>query len=388
MNIHEYQSKELLRRIGVPVPPGTVACSAAEAVAAAGSLPGPAWVVKAQILAGGRGKGGGVRICRSPEEVGEAAGAILGMRLVTAQTGPEGKLVSRVLVEQGAMIAREMYVSVVLDRARGCLTVMASPDGGMDIEQAASSAPGRIVAVRTDTAARLWPFQLRRLLKALGLSGAAARAGAALLQQLASFAEAHDATLVEVNPLALTADGQLLVIDAKMDFDDSALKRHPEIEAMRDPEEGDPLERRAREQGVNYVRLHGSVGTMVNGAGLAMATMDAVKQAGAEPANFLDVGGGADAKAVAAGFSIILSDPRVRCILVNIFGGILRCDIVARGIADAARSIGLQLPLVIRLEGTNVEEGRRILRESGLAFHEAASMSDAARRAAELAGGA
>ena len=286
------------------------------------------------------------------------------------------------------MIAREMYLSVVLDRTRGCLTVMVSPDGGMDIEQVASSAPERIVAVRTDTAARLWPFQMRRLLKALDLSGASARAGAALLQQLASFAEAHDATLVEINPLAVTADGQLLVIDAKMDFDDSALKRHPEIAAMRDPEEDDPLERRAREQGVNYVRLHGSVGTMVNGAGLAMATMDAIKQAGAEPANFLDVGGGADAKAVAAGFSIILSDPRVRCILVNIFGGILRCDTVARGIVDAARSIGLQLPLVIRLEGTNVEEGRRILRESGLAFCEAASMSDAARRAAERAGGA
>lgn len=384
MNIHEYQAKGLLKEFGVPVPQGGLAVTPQEARAVAESLPGPVWVVKAQIHAGGRGKGGGVKVCKSPDAVEEAARAILGMQLVTHQTGPEGKKVHKVWVEQGTDIARELYLSVVLDRAAACLTVMASPDGGMDIEAVAEKTPERIFTTRLDGCLRIWPYQAQSLFFGCGLTQAQVGEGVKLLQGLVELAAAKDATLVEINPLAVTGDGHLVALDAKMNFDESGLKRNPDIAALEDPEEGDPLERKGQEMGVNYVRLDGYVGTMVNGAGLAMATMDAIKQAGALPANFLDAGGGASEETVAAGFSIMLSDPRVRGILINIFGGILRCDIVAQGVVNAARKVNLQLPLVVRLEGTNVEEGRRILRESGLKFETAASMAEAAQRIAGL----
>ena len=384
MNIHEYQAKGLLKEFGVPVPQGGLAVTPQEARAVAESLPGPVWVVKAQIHAGGRGKGGGVKVCKSPDAVEEAARAILGMQLVTHQTGPEGKKVHKVWVEQGTDIARELYLSVVLDRATACLTVMASPDGGMDIEAVAEKTPERIFTTRLDGCLRVWPYQAQSLFFGCGLTQAQVGEGVKLLQGLVELAAAKDATLVEINPLAVTGDGHLVALDAKMNFDESGLKRNPDIAALEDPEEGDPLERKGQEMGVNYVRLDGYVGTMVNGAGLAMATMDAIKQAGALPANFLDAGGGASEETVAAGFSIMLSDPRVRGILINIFGGILRCDIVAQGVVNAARKVNLQLPLVVRLEGTNVEEGRRILRESGLKFETAASMAEAAQRIAGL----
>lgn len=384
MNIHEYQAKGLLKEFGVPVPQGGLAVTPQEARAVAESLPGPVWVVKAQIHAGGRGKGGGVKVCKSPDAVEEAARAILGMQLVTHQTGPEGKKVHKVWVEQGTDIARELYLSVVLDRAAACLTVMASPDGGMDIEAVAEKTPERIFTTRLDGCLRVWPYQAQSLFFGCGLTQAQVGEGVKLLQGLVELAAAKDATLVEINPLAVTGDGHLVALDAKMNFDESGLKRNPDIAALEDPEEGDPLERKGQEMGVNYVRLDGYVGTMVNGAGLAMATMDAIKQAGALPANFLDAGGGASEETVAAGFSIMLSDPRVRGILINIFGGILRCDIVAQGVVNAARKVNLQLPLVVRLEGTNVEEGRRILRESSLKFETAASMAEAAQRIAGL----
>lgn len=384
MNIHEYQAKGLLKEFGVPVPQGGLAVTPQEARAVAESLPGPVWVVKAQIHAGGRGKGGGVKVCKSPDAVEEAARAILGMQLVTHQTGPEGKKVHKVWVEQGTDIARELYLSVVLDRAAACLTVMASPDGGMDIEAVAEKTPERIFTTRLDGCLRVWPYQAQSLFFGCGLTQAQVGEGVKLLQGLVELAAAKDATLVEINPLAVTGDGHLVALDAKMNFDESGLKRNPDIAALEDPEEGDPLERKGQEMGVNYVRLDGYVGTMVNGAGLAMATMDAIKQAGALPANFLDAGGGASEETVAAGFSIMLSDPRVRGILINIFGGILRCDIVAQGVVNAARKVNLQLPLVVRLEGTNVEEGRHILRESGLKFETAASMAEAAQRIAGL----
>ncbi len=384
MNIHEYQAKGLLKEFGIPVPQGGLAITPQEARAVAEGLPGPVWVVKAQIHAGGRGKGGGVKVCKSLDAVEEAARDILGMQLVTHQTGPEGKKVHKVWVEQGTDIARELYLSVVLDRAAACLTVMASPDGGMDIEDVAEKTPERIFTTRLDGCLRVWPYQAQSLFFGCGLSQPQVGEGVKLLQGLVELAAAKDATLVEINPLAVTGDGHLVALDAKMNFDESGLKRHPDIAAMEDPEEGDPLERKGQEMGVNYVRLDGYVGTMVNGAGLAMATMDAIKQAGALPANFLDAGGGANEDTVAAGFSIMLSDPRVRGILINIFGGILRCDIVAQGVVNAARKVNLQLPLVVRLEGTNVAEGRRILQESGLKFETAASMAEAAQRIAEL----
>ncbi len=385
MNIHEYQAKSLLREMGVSVPSGDVAGCAEEAVAVAKRLPDQCWVVKAQIHAGGRGKAGGVSVCRSLAEVEAAANGILCRHLVTGQTVPEGKTVSKVLVEQGVSISRELYLSVVLDRSHACLSVMASSDGGMDIETVSAADPERVLIERADLSCRLWPFQLRRLMLGMGLTGNLERQGRVLVQKLLKFAAQNDVTLLEINPLAVTNEGTLLALDAKMNFDDSAIKRHPEIAAMRDPEEMDAVERLAQEKGINYVRLQGNVGTMVNGAGLAMATIDAIKHAGAAPANFLDIGGGADEKTVAAGLSIIMADSHVRCILVNIFGGILRCDVVAQGIVNAVYAAGCSLPLVIRMEGTNVEEGWKILDESGIMFERAGSLSDAARKAAELA---
>lgn len=384
MNIHEYQSKELLRAYGVPVPQGAVADTAEAALAAAKSLPGPVRVVKAQIHAGGRGKGGGVKVCKTLDEVAAAAKAILGMQLITHQTGPEGKKVKKVWVEQGTDIAKELYLAVVLDRGAERLTVMASPDGGMDIEEVAEKHPERIFATRLDGAHHIWPFQARKLLFGCGLTAGQVGEGVTLLANLVRLCVEKDATQVEINPLALSREGKLLALDAKMNFDESALKRHPDIQALEDPDEADPLERKAALLGVNYVRLNGYVGTMVNGAGLAMATMDAIKQAGAEPANFLDAGGGANVEMVKKGFEVMLSDPNVRGILINVFGGILRCDIVAEGVAQAARDMDLRIPLVVRMEGTNVTEGRKILTESGLNITTAASMTEAAKRIAEM----
>lgn len=388
MNIHEYQAKGLLREFGVPVSNGGLATTAKEARAVAEGLPGPIWVVKAQIHAGGRGKGGGVKVCKSLDEVEQAAQKIIGMQLVTHQTGPEGKKVHKVWIEQGTDITRELYLAVVLDRASECLTVMASPDGGMDIEAVAANTPERIFTTRLDGGHHVWPFQARDLFFGCGLTPAQVGEGIKLLQGLANLAASKDATLVEINPLAISTEGHLVALDAKMNFDESSLKRHPEIAALADPEEVDPLERKGQELGVNYVRLDGFVGTMVNGAGLAMATMDAIKQAGAAPANFLDAGGGADENVVAAGFELMLSDPHVKGILINIFGGILRCDIIAKGVVNAAKKVDLKLPLVVRLEGTNVEEGRRVLKESGLKFETASTMAEAAKRIAELTTGA
>ncbi len=382
MNIHEYQAKALFAQYGIPVPEGAPAQTPDEAVAAAQSLGGSVWVVKAQVHAGGRGKAGGVRVCGSLDEVRTAASDILGMTLVTKQTGPQGKVVHKVLVEKGTAIAAELYLAVVLDRARACLAVMGSPSGGMDIEAVAAETPEKIFTVQLDGSHTLWPFQARKILFGCGLNARQVGEGVKILQGLVRLAVEKDAGLVEVNPLAVTADGHLVAVDAKVNFDESGLPRHPDIAALDDPEECDPLELKAREAGVNYVHLDGYVGTMVNGAGLAMATMDAIKQAGAEPANFLDAGGGASEEMVEKGFAIMLSDPKVRGILVNIFGGILRCDIVAQGVVNAARRLDLKLPVVIRMEGTNVEEGRRILAESGLDFIQADNMADAARKVA------
>ena len=384
MHIHEYQAKELLRAYGIPTPQGRLARSHVEALEAARAMPGPVWVVKAQIHAGGRGKGGGVKICRSPEEVGEAAASLLGSRLVTRQTGPSGEAVGSVWIEQGTAIAHEYYLAVALDRAAQCLTVMASPDGGMDIETVAVGTPERVSSARL-SGHTLWPFQIRKIVGGWGLDAAQTREAAALVRRLTALAVEKDLTQLEINPLALAEGGGFVALDAKMDFDDSALKRHPDVAALKDREEGDPLERAAAEKGLTYVRLGGSIGTLVNGAGLAMATMDAIKQAGAESANFLDAGGGASEETVAAAFAIMFSDPHVRGVLINIFGGILRCDIVAHGIVNAARKLDIAVPLVVRLEGTNVAEGRRILRESGLRFHTASSMSEAARLIVGLA---
>lgn len=384
MNIHEYQAKELLAAYGVPVPRGGVADTVERAVAVAETLPGPVWVVKAQIHAGGRGKGGGVKVCKTRGEVEAAAKAVLGMRLVTHQTGPEGKTVNKIWVEQGTDIGRELYLAIVLDRGSECLTVMASPDGGMDIEEVAEKNPERIFTTRLDGAHQIWPFQARQLFFGCGLTPQQVGEGVSLVTNLLRLCVDKDATQVEINPLAVSKDGKLLALDAKMNFDESALKRRPEIAALEDPDEADPLERKAAQLGVNYVRLNGYVGTMVNGAGLAMATMDAIKQAGAEPANFLDAGGGASVEMVKKGFEVMLSDPNVRGILINIFGGILRCDIVAEGVVRAAREMNLSLPLVVRMEGTNVEAGRAILNESGLNIIGAASMAEAAGKIAEL----
>ncbi len=384
MNIHEYQAKELLASYGVAVPQGGVADTVEEALAVAKTLPGPIRVVKAQIHAGGRGKGGGVKVCKSMEDVEAAAKAILGMQLITHQTGPEGQLVKKVWVEQGTDIARELYLAVVLDRGAECLTIMASPDGGMDIEEVAEKHPERIFTTRLDGAHTVWPFQARQLLFGCELTPAQVGQGIALITNLVKLCVEKDATQVEINPLAINAEGNIVALDCKMNFDESALKRHPDIQALEDPDEADPLERKAAQLGVNYVRLNGYVGTMVNGAGLAMATMDAIKQAGAEPANFLDAGGGANVEMVKKGFEVMLSDSNVRGILINIFGGILRCDIVAEGVVQAVKEIDLKLPLVVRMEGTNVDAARKILAESGVNIVTAESMADAAQKIADL----
>ncbi|MHB8652983.1 MAG: ADP-forming succinate--CoA ligase subunit beta [Terriglobia bacterium] len=385
MKIHEYQAKQILSRFGVTVPRGEMIVNREEARALAVKLGGGTVVVKAQIHAGGRGKGGGVKLAHSPDEAEKLAGEILGMTLVTHQTGPEGRLVKRVLIEEGLQVARELYLGLVIDRGTGQPVFMASTEGGMEIEVVAAERPEKILKEFIDPAVGFEAFQARKLAFGLGLDSARLGDAVKFFSNLYRAFEATDASLVEINPFVVTKDGRLLALDAKMTFDDNALFRHPDIRELRDLGEEDPLEVKATNFGLNYIRLDGSVGCMVNGAGLAMATMDIIQYAGGRPANFLDVGGGANEEQVKHGFEIILSDPNVRAVFINIFGGIMRCDIVANGVVAAARSLGFKTPVVVRLEGTNVELGQKILRESGLNFTVAANMKDGAEKVVELA---
>jgi succinyl-CoA synthetase beta subunit len=384
MKVHEYQAKALLAHFGVAVPRGEVTDSPAEAREIAKRLGGRA-VVKAQIHAGGRGKGGGVKLGRDPEEAHDLARRILGMTLVTPQTGPAGRVVHKVLVEEALDIARELYLGVTLDRGRGMPVMMASLSGGMEIEEVAAKDPSAIVREAIDPAAGMFPFQARKLAFALKLQGESFRKGVAFMQALFRCYVETDASLAEINPLLVTKQGDVLALDAKMNFDDNALFRHPDIKEMRDLAEEDPLEVEASRFGLNYIKLDGNVGCMVNGAGLAMGTMDLVKLAGGEPANFLDVGGGANEEQVKNAFRIILSDKNVKAVLINIFGGIMRCDIIAKGVVAAVREMGLSIPVVVRLEGTNVDEGKAILRESGLKITPADGLEDAANKVVEAA---
>ena len=389
MNVHEYQAKELLRGYGVAVPRGAPALTVDEAVAAAKAIGGGSWVVKAQIHAGGRGAGrfagdpegkGGVRLASSLDEVRAHAGAMLGGVLVTKQTGAAGRTVRRLYVEEGCDIAREHYVALLVDRGAGRVMAMASTEGGMDIEQVAAQTPDKILTLAIDPATGLQPFHARRMAFGLGLAGGAARAGSELVAGLYRALVELDASIVEVNPLVVTGAGGVVALDAKMSFDDNALYRHREIAILRDEDEEDPAEVEASRHDLNYIALDGEIGCMVNGAGLAMATMDLIKLHGSEPANFLDVGGNATRERVTAAFKIILSDSNVKGILVNIFGGIMRCDIVAKGVVAAAREVDLSVPLVVRLEGTNVEIGKSILSDSGLPILSADGLEDAARK--------
>lgn len=380
MKIHEYQGKEILRKYGVAVPRGEVAFTVDQAVENAKKLGGSVWVVKAQIHAGGRGKGGGVKVAKSLNEVKMYASQILGMQLVTHQTGPEGRKVKRLLIEEGANIEREMYVGVLLDRARSMNVVMVSTEGGMEIEKVAEETPEKIVKEHVDPSVGFQPFQARKLAFALGLSGDAFKNGVKFLMALYKAYEATDASLFEINPLVITKEGNVIALDAKVNFDDNALFRHPEFAEMRDLDEEEPLEIEASKSNLNYIKLEGNVGCMVNGAGLAMATMDIIKLAGGEPANFLDVGGGANATTVANGFKIILADKNVKAILINIFGGIVRCDRVANGVVEAAKVVDVKIPIVVRLAGTNADIAAEILKNSGMSFLVAENLKEAAEK--------
>jgi succinyl-CoA synthetase beta subunit len=385
MKIHEYQGKELLRKFGVPVPRGIVAHSPDEAYQAAKELACEPVVVKAQIHAGGRGKGGGVKLAKSADEAREIAKQMLGMKLITHQTGPEGREVHVVLIEEGLPIDKEFYLGIVLDRASGRPVFMASAAGGMDIEEVAARTPEKIFKETVDPAVGFRPFQARKLAFALGLPSDLISPAAKFMLSLYTAYESMDASLMEINPFLLTKDQRLIALDAKVNFDDNALFRHPDFSKLRDLNEEEPLEIEASKFDLNYIKLDGNIACMVNGAGLAMATMDIIKLAGGEPANFLDVGGGASQERVEAGFRILLADPNVRAVLVNIFGGIVRCDMVARGVVGAAKNLGVNIPVVVRLEGTNVEEGQRVIRESGLNFTAAKGMKDAAEKVVALA---
>ena len=380
MNIHEYQAKQLLSRYGVAVPRGKVAYTAAEAVDAANELGGPVWVVKAQIHAGGRGKGGGVKVVRSIDDVRDAAQAMIGMNLVTHQTGPEGRQVKRVYIEEGCEIARELYLGMLVDRDTGRLTLMASTEGGMEIEQVAAETPERILTVDIDPATGIQPHHARRIAFGLALEGRQVGAAVKFIMGIHEAFVGLDASIVEINPLVVTGAGDVVALDAKMAFDDNALFRHSDVIELRDEDEEDAMEREALKHDLNYIKLDGNIGCMVNGAGLAMATMDIIKLHGGEPANFLDVGGGASRERVTAAFKLILSDPNVEGILVNIFGGIMRCDVIAEGVVAAAREINLNVPLVVRLAGTNVELGKKLLAESGLLIVPADTLAEAAER--------
>ena len=379
MNIHEFQAKEILRHYNVAVPQGKVATTAEEAAMIAREF-GAVCVVKAQIHAGGRGKAGGVKLCKTPEEARDFARGLLGKKLVTHQTGPSGREVRRVLVEQGCDIARELYLGLVIDRAKGWPTVMASAEGGVEIEEVAARSPEKILREPIDPAVGIQAFQARKIAFGLGLPKASTNKAVAFITALYRAFLECDCSLAEINPLVLTKAGDLLALDAKMSFDDNGLFRHAEIRALRDITEEDPKETAAAEHDLSYISLDGNIGCMVNGAGLAMSTMDIIKQAGGEPANFLDVGGGASTEKVTAAFKILLSDEKVEAVLVNIFGGIMRCDVIASGVVEAAREIQLKVPLVVRLEGTNVEIGKRILADSKLNILAASDMADAARK--------
>jgi len=383
MNIHEYQAKQILARFGAPVPKGQPATTADETAAAFRALGQPRAVVKVQIHAGGRGKAGGVKLVSSADEAREFAARLLGKPLVTHQTGPEGRVVRRIYVEEAGAIARELYLGMLVDRKAGVISVIASTEGGMDIEEVAAKTPERITTEQLDPLLGLSPFVARKIAFALGLVDKQVNQFAGLLSSLYRAFTETDASLIEINPLVVTQDGRVVCLDAKMSFDDNGLFRHPEIRELRDPNEEDPSETEAAKFDLSYVHLDGNIGCMVNGAGLAMATMDIVKYYGAEPANFLDVGGGASTEKVAAAFRILLSDPRVKAVLINIFGGIMRCDVLAQGVVEAARQVNLTLPLVVRMEGTNVEQGKKILADSGIKVIAAADMADAARRVTE-----
>ena len=399
MNIHEYQAKELLRSFGAPVAGGRAVLPGEDALKAAGELGGPVWVVKAQIHAGGRGKGkfkeasagekGGVRITRSPAEAAEEAAKMLGATLVTHQTGPAGKQVNRVYIEDGANISRELYLSLLVDRATSRISFIASTEGGMDIEEVAAKTPEKILTFSVDPASGIQPFHGRKVAFALGLSGGQVRQCVQLISQLYNLFVAKDCSLLEINPLVVDGDGNLRCLDCKMNFDSNAVDRHADIVALRDETEEDPKELAASKFDLNYIALDGEIGCMVNGAGLAMATMDIIKLFGSEPANFLDVGGGATTEKVTEAFKIITSDPKVKGILVNIFGGIMRCDVIAEGVVTAVKEVGLKVPLVVRLEGTNVEKGKQIINESGLNVIAADNLADAAKKiVAAVKGGA
>jgi len=386
MKIHEYQAKAILAKYGVPVPRGEVTFNAAEADEIARRLGTKVVVVKAQIHAGGRGKGGGVKLAKSPEEAVALAKQMLGMTLVTHQTGPEGRVVSRVLIEQGLDIKRELYLSMLLDRQAGKPVIMASAAGGMDIEEVAAKTPEQIVRVHVDPGVGIVPFEARQLAFGIGLEASLVNKFVKLLTSLYDAFIATDASLVEINPLIVTGDGELLALDAKVNFDDNAMYRHADIKELRDLGEEDALEIEASKFNLNYIHLDGNIGCMVNGAGLAMATMDIIKLAGGEPANFLDVGGGANAEQIRNAFKILMSDKNVKAVLINIFGGILRCDVLAQGVIAAVKELGVPVPIVIRMEGTNVDEGKRLLKESRMNFTTADSMDDAAKSVVQLAG--
>ncbi|MCP2619664.1 ADP-forming succinate--CoA ligase subunit beta [Candidatus Aminicenantes bacterium AC-334-K16] len=383
MKIHEFQAKQILQRFGVQVPRGEVADTPEKVYEIAQQI-GPKVVLKAQVHAGGRGKGGGIRLAKTPEEARELAQEMIGMTLVTHQTGPEGKKVRRLLVEEALDIDRELYLGIVIDRAKEAPVVMASPEGGVEIEKVAAETPELIFKEYVNPATGFLPFQARRLAFKLGLSGDTFKKGVKFILGLYQAFQATDASLAEINPLLVTKQGDVLALDAKMNFDDNALPRHKDIQEMRDIEEEDPLEVEASKYNLNYIKLDGNVGCMVNGAGLAMATMDIIKYYGGNPANFLDVGGGVSEEAVKNAFKILVSDEDVKAALINIFGGIVRCDLVANGIVKAAKEIGLRVPMVVRLEGTNVDLGKKILAESGLDFFPAASMREAAEKVVSL----
>ena len=386
MKIHEYQAKAILSRYGVTTPRGEVAFTKEEARVAADRLKTPVVVVKAQIHAGGRGKGGGIKLARSGEEAAEIAGQMLGMRLVTPQTGPGGRIVKRLLIEEGLDLKRELYVGLLVDRGTGMPVFMASAAGGMEIEEVARENPGAILREPIHPAAGLQPYQVRKLAFGLGLSPELVNAAVPFLQSLYRAFVESDASLIEINPCVVTGDGRLVALDAKMNFDDNALGRHPEFRELRDLDEETPLEVEASKYKLNYIKLDGSVACMVNGAGLAMATMDIIKLTGGSPANFLDVGGGASEEQVKNAFKILMSDPNVKAVFVNIFGGILRCDVLATGVVKAAHELQVKVPVVVRLEGTNVEQGKEILKKSGLNFTVADGMKDGAEKVVALAG--
>ncbi|MFZ3324292.1 MAG: ADP-forming succinate--CoA ligase subunit beta [Usitatibacter sp.] len=387
MNIHEYQGKELFRKYGVTTPRGAPAFSVDEAVGVAKSLGGPVWVVKAQIHAGGRGKGGGVKVVKSIDDVRETAKKMLGMTLVTHQTGPAGRVVRRLLVEEGADIRKELYVALVVDRAQQKVVLMASSEGGMDIEEVAAHTPEKIHRVAIDPFAGLADADAEGVARKIGVPDSLVGQARDLFKSLYKCFDECDCSLVEVNPLIVTGDGRVVALDAKLNFDDNALFRHPEIVALRDLDEEDPAEVQASKFDLNYIQLDGDIGCLVNGAGLAMATMDTIKLYGGAPANFLDVGGGATAEKVTEAFKIMLNNPKLKAILVNIFGGIMRCDVIAEGVVTAAKQVGLKVPLVVRLEGTNVELGKKILAESGLPIISGADMGDAAQKVVAAAKG-